>query len=97
MRLEWIGLADFDLITTNKEALWNFDDRLPLHYICEMTPKEAFKFISPEFQLDSYKAWIEVAKTFKFSPDNIKLITVQNTMQVTTYPAPVVFTLWIQH
>ena len=56
--------------------------RLPLHHIVELSPKEAFKFVFSEFQLESYCAWIEVAKVFKFSADNIRIITVKNTMQV---------------
>ena len=47
-----------------------------------MSPKEAFKFVTAEFQLDSYQAWIEAARVFKFSPDNIRVMTVQNTMMV---------------
>jgi hypothetical protein len=56
--------------------------RLPLHYICELNPKDAFKFVSGEFQLASYKAWIESARVFRFKGDNIRILTVHNTIQV---------------
>jgi hypothetical protein len=55
---------------------------LPLHFLSDLSPKEAFKFVTGEFKLNSYKAWIAAAKIFRFSADNIRVLTVQNTIQV---------------
>jgi len=56
--------------------------RLPLHYICELSPRDSFKFVTREFQLVSYKAWIESSRVLRFKEDNIRILTVQNAIQV---------------
>ena len=55
--------------------------RLPLYSLVMIPVKEKYKWLEKEFTLDTYKAWMSVAKVLGLAGDNICYYAVKNTVQ----------------
>eukprot|EP00090_Calanus_glacialis_P046972 TRINITY_DN9495_c0_g1_i1.p1 TRINITY_DN9495_c0_g1~~TRINITY_DN9495_c0_g1_i1.p1 ORF type:complete len:2089 (+),score=822.89 TRINITY_DN9495_c0_g1_i1:455-6268(+) len=54
--------------------------RLPLFSLVTLSPKEKYKLLEREFNLDTYRAWIQVSKVLGLAIDNICYFAVKNTV-----------------
>ena len=54
--------------------------RLPLFSLVTLSPMEKYKLLEREFNLDTYRAWIQVSKVLGLATDNICYFAVKNTV-----------------
>jgi hypothetical protein len=54
--------------------------RLPLFSLITLSPMEKCKLLEREFNLDIYRAWIQVSKVLGLATDNICYFAVKNTV-----------------
>lgn len=56
--------------------------RLPFHPLFDPknSPKDMFNLLSREFTIETYQKWLQVAKTFKLSPTNVRTMAAKNTI-----------------
>jgi len=54
--------------------------RLPLFSLVSLSAKEKYKLLEREFNLDTYRAWIQVSKVLGLATDNICYFAVKNTV-----------------
>jgi len=54
--------------------------RLPLFSLVTLSPKEKYKLLEKEFNLETYRSWIQVSKVLGIATDNICYYAVKNTV-----------------
>jgi hypothetical protein len=54
--------------------------RLPLFTLVTLSPKEKYRLLEREFNLDTYRAWIQVSKVLGLATDIICYFAVKNTV-----------------